>query len=108
MRALRVSVLAFVVCGAAGAGVLAAIIPAHPVPINVRWRPEVGASQRAALEDRFHLTRGEVKEGTTWAYELDVLDDTKRAVLWDFTTDRALCVGPLLGDDDPRGGLVAF
>jgi len=37
----------------------------------VRWRPEVSASQRAALEHRFHLTRGEVRDATTWSYELD-------------------------------------
>lgn len=70
MRAVRVSVLAFVVCGAAAAGVLAAIIPARPAPINVRWRSGVTAAQRSALEQRFHLAGGRQTEGTTWAYEL--------------------------------------
>ncbi len=70
MRALRVSVLAFVVCGAAAAGVLAAIIPARYAPINVRWRPDVTAGQRARLEQRFHLANGHQTEGTTWAYDL--------------------------------------
>ena len=70
MRAVRVSVLAFVVCGAAAAGVLAAIIPARNAPINVRWRPDVTAAQREALEQRFHLAGGHQTEGTTWAYDL--------------------------------------
>ena len=70
MRALRVSVLAFVVCGAAAAGVLAAIIPARYAPINVRWRPDVAADRRALLEQRFHLANGHQTEGTTWAYDL--------------------------------------
>jgi hypothetical protein len=65
-----VSVLAFVVCGAAAAGVLAAIIPARYAPINVRWRPDVMADQRALLEQRFHLANGHQTEGTTWAYDL--------------------------------------
>ena len=70
MRALRVPVLAFVVCGAAAAGVLAAIIPARYVPINIRWRPDVTADRRALLEQRFHLANGHQTEGTTWAYDL--------------------------------------
>lgn len=70
MRALRVSVLAFVVCGAAAAGVLAAIIPARYAPINVRWRPDVTARQRVMLEQRFHLANGHQTEGATWAYDL--------------------------------------
>jgi hypothetical protein len=65
-----VSVLAFVVCGAAAAGVLAAIIPARYAPINVRWRPDVTADRRALLEQRFHLANGHQTEGTTWAYDL--------------------------------------
>lgn len=37
----------------------------------MRWRQDVSASQRAALEQRFHLARGEPGEGTTWAYDLE-------------------------------------
>jgi len=37
----------------------------------VRWRPDVSASQRAALEDRFSLAHGELRDGTTWSYELE-------------------------------------
>lgn len=69
-RALRVFVLECVVCGAVAAGVLAAIIPARNVPINIRWRPDVTSSQRVTLEQRFHLTNARQTEGTTWAYEL--------------------------------------
>jgi hypothetical protein len=65
-----VSVLAFVVCGAAAAGLLAAIIPARYAPINVRWRPEITTAQRTALEQRFDLANGHQTEGTTWAYDL--------------------------------------
>ena len=89
MRALRVSVLAFVVCGAATAGVLAAIIPARHAPINVRWRPDVSTSQRAALEQRLHLTAGHQTEGTTWAY--DLADSS-------FTNIRAIVRDPAVED----------
>ncbi len=64
------SVVVFVACGAATAGILAAILPARPAPINIRWRPDVSASQRAALEQRFHLADGGSTEGTTWSYQL--------------------------------------
>jgi len=88
LRALRVSVLAFVVCGAAAAGVLAAIIPARYAPINVRWRPDVTAAQRAALEQRFHLAGGHQTEGTTWAYDLtDSSFRNIRAIVRDTAVD---------------------
>ncbi len=88
MRAVRVSVLAFVVCGAAAAGVLAAIIPARNVPINVRWRPEVTPPQRVALERRFHLAGGHQTEGTTWAYDLTDASFTNiRAIVRDAAVD---------------------
>ena len=89
MRALRVSVLAFVVCGAATAGVLAAIIPARHAPINVRWGPGVSDSQRAALEQRFHLAAGHQTEGSTWAY--DLADSS-------FTNIRAIVRDPAVDD----------
>jgi hypothetical protein len=88
LRAVRVSVLAFVVCGAAAAGVLAAIIPARNAPINVRWRPDVTAPQQAALEQRFHLAGGHQTEGTTWAYDLTNSSFTNiRAIVRDPAVD---------------------
>ena len=41
-------------------------------PVAVRWRPEVTAAERAALERQFDLRKGEPDEGTatTWEYEL--------------------------------------
>lgn len=89
MRALKVSVLAFVACGAAAAGVLAAIIPGRHAPINVRWRPDVTAPQRAALEQRLHLATGHQTEGTTWAY--DLTDSS-------FTNIRAIVRDPAVDD----------
>ena len=73
------------------------------------FHPDSVVSRGAFMRE----TAAEIEEGreprelSSWTYELDVLDDAKRAVLWDFTTDRALCGGPITGDD-PRGGLVAF
>ena len=49
---------------------LSVTIPVEPVPINVRWKPDLSTTQRSALEQRFHLSSPEFKEGTTWQYEL--------------------------------------
>ena len=38
--------------------------------VNVRWAPGVSASARTALEERFRLFVGELREGTTWAYDM--------------------------------------
>jgi hypothetical protein len=54
----------------------------HAVRLNVRWRPDVDASQRALLEQQLHLTRGERTEGTTWTYWLpDPSADTIGAIV---------------------------
>ncbi len=50
--------------------IVSSTIPVEPVPINVRWNADLSAAQRRALEQRFHLAAGELKEGTTWQYEL--------------------------------------
>jgi hypothetical protein len=38
--------------------------------INIRWRPSIDATQRAALESRYHLLEGVRREGSTWKYAL--------------------------------------
>ena len=40
----------------------------RPAYVHVRWAPAVDAVQRAAMERTHSLTRGEVREGTTWGY----------------------------------------
>jgi hypothetical protein len=36
--------------------------------VSVRWAPAVDAARRTALERTHSLTRGELREGTTWGY----------------------------------------
>jgi len=53
--------------------VLAAVEVRYVPPgVAVRWRAEVTAGERAALEQRFDLRNGELDEGSTsrWQYEL--------------------------------------
>jgi hypothetical protein len=51
------------------AGATLAIIP-RPVPLNIRWAPQVSDSQRAELERQLTLSNGELREGTTRSYVL--------------------------------------
>jgi hypothetical protein len=44
--------------------------PAPPTRVNVRWDGSVTPELRATLEQQYSLRRGEVREGTTWTYEL--------------------------------------
>lgn len=73
------------------------------------FHPETPGARGAFMRE----TAAAIEEGRepqelgSWTYELDVLDEAKRAVLWDFGNDRPLCIGPLVGDD-PRGALLAF
>ena len=69
-RILGVLVGAFVVIAAAAAGILSLTLSRDPVPMHVRWKPGTSDAERAALEQRFHLTEGVVSEGTTRAYLL--------------------------------------
>jgi hypothetical protein len=70
LRVAGILVLGFVVAGAAAAALLLMAIPSGPVPVNVRWKPDVTSERRAALESELHLTEGHLTEGTTWAYLL--------------------------------------
>ena len=69
-RILFVLVGAFVVMTAAAAGVLSLTLSRDPVPVHVRWKRGTSDAERAALEQRFHLTEGVVTKGTTRAYLL--------------------------------------
>jgi hypothetical protein len=51
--------------------VLSSVWPQRDVSVNVRWKAGVDAVERVELERRFHLTRGELDEGTTWTYHLE-------------------------------------
>jgi hypothetical protein len=71
-----VRVVAKVVVLAAIVGAMAAaIIPAEPLRLNVRWAPGVSDEQRTELERQFTLSGGELLDGTTRRY---LLIDTSR------------------------------
>jgi hypothetical protein len=67
---LRVLALAFVTIGTLGGSLLLVLQPASPVPIHVRWKGDVDAVRRTALERELALIEGRWREGTTWAYLL--------------------------------------
>ena len=75
-RLARRLVTRTLVIGACAGVLLAATIPVPPVPINVRWRADVDAAARAALEARYRLGDGRHVGGTTFAY---VLADPSKA-----------------------------
>lgn len=83
-RALGVLVVAFLVIAAAAAALLSLTLSRDPVPMHVRWAPGTTDADRAALEQRFHLTEGVVTEGRTRAYHLtDTSTDNIRAIIQD-------------------------
>jgi len=43
---------------------------ATPAYIHIRWRPDVDARTRLALEEKFHLTQAEVVDTRTWSYRI--------------------------------------
>jgi hypothetical protein len=67
--AVRVAIR-MLVTAACAAAVLAATIPAPAVSINVRWAPGLPDAGREALERRFALASGGLREGTTYQYRL--------------------------------------
>ena len=40
----------------------------RPAYVHVRWASAVNAAGREQMERTYHLTRGELREGTTWGY----------------------------------------
>lgn len=88
MRLVVPLVLGFVIAGAAAAGILYVAIPARPVPIHIRWKPDVSDAQRKDLEQQFHLVPDHNTEGTTWAYQLtEPTTDTLRSIVQDPRVD---------------------
>lgn len=57
------------------------------VVVHVRWRAGLAESDRSVLETRFHLTRPEFVEGTTWRY---LLADPSRSVIRALVRDEAV------------------
>jgi hypothetical protein len=49
-------------------GVLRFAYGQRPAYVHVRWAPDVDAATRTGLERTHSLTRGELREGTTWGY----------------------------------------
>ena len=73
---------AFVVGIAIAAAVLSFTLSRAPVPMHVRWKGGISASERVALEQRFHLQDPVQTAATTWAYHLaDTSTDNIRAII---------------------------
>jgi hypothetical protein len=54
----------------------------RPAYVHVRWAPTVDAAGRAQMERTYSLTRGELREGTTWGYYVtDVSSANLRAIV---------------------------
>jgi len=63
-------------------GVLRLLYGQRPAYVHVRWAPMVDAAARADLERTYSLTRGELREGTTWGYYVtDVSSANLRALV---------------------------
>jgi hypothetical protein len=56
------------IVAAAAFGVLRVTYGQRPAYVHVRWAPTVDAATRTGLERTHRLTRGELREGTTWGY----------------------------------------
>lgn len=56
----------------------------RPVYVHVRWAPSIDDTARPRLEERYGLTRAELREGRTWGYTLINLSrDNIRALVGD-------------------------
>ena len=69
---------------------VAALVDVTVIPprVTVRWRDEVTAGERTALERRYSLEVERFVEGTTWSYELrDRSRDNVRALVADLAVD---------------------
>ena len=75
--------------------------------VSVRWAIRLGDDERHALERRYHLTGGALREGTTWHY---VLGDSSSANIRALIDDPAVedtsgvdrAAATVRGDADPR------
>ena len=63
-------------------GLLRFLYGQRPAYVHVRWAQTVDAAARADLERTYSLTRGELREGTTWGYYVtDVSSANLRALV---------------------------
>ena len=63
-------------------GLLRFLYGQRPAYVHVRWAPTVDAAARADLERTYSLTRGELREATTWGYYVtDVSSANLRALV---------------------------
>jgi hypothetical protein len=69
-RRLLVTGLLLCAFAALAYGIVRLTFGPRPVYVNVRWSADVDAAARQRLEQRFGLTDGELREGTTWGYAL--------------------------------------
>ena len=69
-RTLKLLAAAFVAIGLTSGLALLLLTPRRPIPIHVRWTPDVDAARRQSLERQLQLAEGRPTEGTTWVYQL--------------------------------------
>jgi hypothetical protein len=74
--------LLLLIAAAAAFGALRLIYGQRPAYVHVRWAAAVDTAQRTAMEHTHSLTRGELREGTTWGYYVtDVSTANLRALV---------------------------
>jgi hypothetical protein len=86
-RQLLVRGVLLLVAAGVAFGVLRVMYGQRPAYVHVRWAPTVDASARAQMEQSHSLTRGEIREGTTWGY---YVTDLSRANLRDLVQRAAV------------------
>jgi hypothetical protein len=70
------------IAAAVAFGLLRFLYGQRPAYVHVRWAPTLDAAARADLERTYSLTRGELREGTTWGYYVtDVSSANLRALV---------------------------
>jgi hypothetical protein len=74
--------VALLVAAAAAFGVLRLTYGQRSAYVHVRWSPTVDGAARMEMERTHSLTRGELREGTTWGYYVtDVSTANLRALV---------------------------
>jgi hypothetical protein len=74
--------IVLLIAAAVAFGALRLAYGQRPAYVHVRWAPTVDAAGRAQMERTYHLTRGELREGTTWGYYVtDVSGANLRALV---------------------------
>jgi hypothetical protein len=71
-----------IVAAAVAFAALKLVYGQRPAYVHVRWASSVDATTRAQMETTYSLTRGELREGTTWGYYVtDVSGTNLRAIV---------------------------